>query len=119
MPTTDRVLIIEEETLLALDIEYVLSEHGTFEVTHYRSVAEAHVHLPDPSMFRLAFVEARLGAVEVVELTERLVRAGVATVVMSADSRSLELFRHATPLEKPFDAARLLAACDAARTSLS
>jgi DNA-binding NtrC family response regulator len=119
MPTTDHVLIIEEEALLALDIEYVLSEHGAFEVTHFRSVAEAHVHLSDPSVFRLAFVEARLGAAEVVELTERLVRAGVATIVMSADSRSLDLFPHATPLEKPFDAARLLAACDAARSSLN
>jgi len=119
MPTTDHVLIIEEEALLALDIEYVLSEHGAFEVTHFRSVAEAHVHLSDPSVFRLAFVEARLGAAEVVELTERLVRAGVATIVMSADSRSLDLFPHATPLEKPFDSARLLAACDAARSSLN
>ena len=67
----------------------------------------------------LAIVEARLGASDVVAFTETLARAGIPTVVMSADRRSMELFSHAAALEKPFDAAGLLAACDAARARLS
>jgi DNA-binding response OmpR family regulator len=119
MPQIDRVLIVEEETLLALDIEFVLAEHAPTEVTHYRSVAEARAHLSGPAGWHLALVEARLGAAEVVEFTERLAQAGVAIVVMSADRKSMELFPHAVPLEKPFDAAGLLAACDAARARVS
>jgi DNA-binding response OmpR family regulator len=114
MPAVVNVLIIEEEPLLALDIESVLADHGSVQVTHYRSAADAS-GVAGLQGFGLAVVEARLGAAETVALTERLARAGVATVVMSADRKSLELFPHATPLEKPFDARRLLAACDAAR----
>jgi len=114
MPTNDRVLIIEQETLLALDIEYVLAGRGVADVTHYRSVADATSRLTEFSAFHLALVEARLGSAEVIAFTERLVRAGVATVVMSADRTSAELFPHAIPLGKPFDAAGLIAACDAA-----
>lgn len=113
MPVFVNVLIIEEETLLALDIESVLADQGSVQVTHHRSAAEVS-NVADLQGFDLAIVEARLGAAETVALTERLVRAGVATVVMSADRTSLELFPHATPLEKPFDAQRLLAACEAA-----
>ncbi len=119
MPQIDRVLIIEEETLLALDIEYVITGHAPAEVTHCRSVAEARAHLSEPVGWSLAIVEARLGAAEVVALAEHLARAGVAVVVMSADRKSMELFPHAVPLEKPFDAAGLLAACDAARARVS
>ena len=119
MPNIDRVLIVEEETLLALDIESVLADHHPFEVTHVRSVADASPLLLDPVLFRLAIVEARLGAVAVVTLTRKLVDAGVATIVMSADRKSMELFPHAVALEKPFDAARLLEACDAAFAQLN
>lgn len=119
MPTTDRVLILEAETLLALDIEYVLADRGPVEITHYRSLAEAAPHLAVLPPLTLAIVEARMGDSEVVAFTERLARAGVPTVVMSADRRSMEHFPHAEALEKPFDAASLLAACDAARARLS
>lgn len=119
MPTPDRVLILEEETLLALDIEYILADRGPVDVTHYRSLAYGEPHLGDVSRFGLALIEARLGAREIVAFTERLVAAGVPTVVMSADRKSMELFPHAAALEKPFDAAGLLSACDAARHKLS
>lgn len=119
MPNFERVLILEEETLLALDIEYVLADRGPLEVTHYRTTAEAAPHLAVLPPFSLAIVEARLGAREVVAFTQRLVGAGVPTVVMSADRRSMELFPHAEALEKPFDATGLLAACDAAKARIS
>ena len=119
MPPTDCILIIEEETLLALDIEFVLSEDGPVEVTHYRSVTEAEAHTVDPTRFHLALVEAKLGAPAVVALTQRLVQAGLPTVVMSADRASLSNFPHAQPLEKPFDAASLKLACDAAKARIS
>lgn len=119
MPDIDRVLIIEEEALLALEIQDVLAEHGSTEVRHYRNLAEAAPHFAELATFPLAIVEARLGAPEVVAFTERLAQAGVAVVVMSADRASTELFPHAIGLGKPFDAAGLLAACNAAKAHLS
>ena len=119
MPNPERVLILEEETLLALDIEYVLADRGPLEVTHYRTISEAAPRLAVLPRFSLAIVEARLGASEVVAFTKHLAQAGIPIVVMSADRRSMELFPHAEPLEKPFDAAGLLAACDAAKARIS
>jgi DNA-binding response OmpR family regulator len=115
MLTDNRALVIEEEALLALEIEDVLASHGVAETRYYRTVAEATRHLAELSTFRLAVVDARLGAPEVVAFTERLAEAGVAIVVMSADRAAADGFQYAVPLDKPFDAASLLAACDAAK----
>lgn len=108
-----RILVIEEEPLLALDIEDILAGARLGEVTHHRNVAAALPHLENAGV-SLAIVEARLGAAEVVAFTERLATAGVAVVVMSADRAAADAFPHAVPLGKPFDAASLLAACRAA-----
>jgi len=113
MPPT-RILVIEEEPLLALDIEDILVETGLGPVTHHRSVAEAVPHFDELATFHLALIEAKLGAAEVVAFAERLAMAGVATVVMSADHAAAGHFAHAVPLGKPFDAATLLAACHSA-----
>lgn len=115
MLTDIRALVIEEEALLALDIEDILATHGVAEVRYYRSVAEATLHLDELSTFQLAVVDARFGAAEVVDFTERLARAGVAIVVMSADHAAADGFPSAVPLGKPFDAASLLAACETAK----
>jgi DNA-binding NtrC family response regulator len=119
MSDSGRVLIIEEEALLALEIEDVLAQRGLGEFHHYRRVAEAERHCDELSEFRVAIVEARLGAAEVVAFTEQLAKAGVATVVMSADRAAVECFPHAAALAKPFDSAGLLAACDAAMAGVS
>ena len=119
MLTNDHALIIEEEVLLALDIEDILARHGLADIRYYRSVAEATPHFAELSTFGLAVIEAKLGAADVVAFSERLAKAGVALVVMSADQTAADFFPHAVPLDKPFDAAGLLAACDAARARAS
>jgi DNA-binding NarL/FixJ family response regulator len=119
MLTNIRALIIEEEALLALDIEDILARRGLADIRWYRSVAEATPHFAELSTFGLAVIEARLGAANVVAFTERLAKAGVAVVVMSADHTAADFFPHAVALDKPFDAAGLLAACDAAKARAS
>lgn len=118
MPT-NRILVIEEEALLALDIEDILTEAEFGEVTHYRNVTQAQQHFDELSGFSLAVIEARLGAPEVISFTERLAQAGVGLVVTSADHTSAEAFPHAAVVGKPFDAASLVAACRAAVDSIS
>ncbi len=118
MPTR-RILIIEEEALLALDIEDIVTTARLGEITHLRNVGQALPRFEELAACSLAIVEARLGAPEVVAFTERLAKAGVAVVVMSADHASTEAFPHAVGLGKPFDAAGLLAACRAALSRVS
>jgi len=118
MPT-NRILVIEEEPLLALDIEDILTEARFGEVTHYRNVTHAQPHFDELSGFSLAIVEARFGAPEVIGFTERLAKAGVGVVVMSADHTSAQAFPHAAVVGKPFDAASLVAACRAVVASLN
>jgi len=118
MPT-QRILVIEEEALLALDIEDILTEARFGEVTHFRDVTQAEPHFGELSGFSLAIVEARFGAREVIGFTQRLAKAGVGVVVMSADHTSAEAFPHAAVVGKPFDAASLVAACRAVLGSLS
>jgi DNA-binding NarL/FixJ family response regulator len=114
MLSATRALVIEEEALVALDIQDVLTEHGVAEVVHHRSLPEVIPHDEPLLGFDLAIVEAKLGAAAVVAFTRRLAEAGVRVVVMSADHAAPQFFPHATPLSKPFDAASLIAACEAA-----
>jgi DNA-binding NarL/FixJ family response regulator len=119
MISNGRALVIESEPLLAMEIQQVLTEAGFAECRHWSSVGEAGSHWAELATLDVAIVEARRGAAEVVAFTEQLVRAGVPTVVTSADIASTLAFPHAVALGKPFDAAGLLAACDAARAVVS
>lgn len=115
MLSANRAVVIEEEALVAFDIQDVLSRNGVEEVVVYRRVADAIPHADRLRGFDLAIVEAKLGAAEVVAFTEQLVAAGVGTVVMSADRAAPQLFPHAVALAKPFDVDTLIEACASAQ----
>lgn len=108
-------LVIEEEYLIAADIEQALRSAGASEVTVFRNIAELHQHPVTIEGFDIAVVEAKLGQPEVISFAQDLLRAGVAVVVSSADRDIQTLFEGAIALDKPFDTASLLAACTAAR----
>ncbi|MDC9825419.1 hypothetical protein PRN20_16940 [Devosia sp. ZB163] len=107
-------LVIEEEYLIASDIEETLISAGVPGVEVYRDVPEFSRSGRPLSGFALAVIEARLGSPEVLDFAERLREAGVAVVITSADRAIQSLFTGTAPLEKPFDTAALLAACEAA-----
>lgn len=108
-------LVVEEEYLIAADIEQTLRAAGAREVQIFRSVSDIST-IPE-GRFQLAIVEAKLGHPDVIALTEHLGRLGIGVVVTSADRAVQTLFVGAVGLEKPFDASALLAACEAARSS--
>lgn len=112
-------LIIEEEFLVALEIQQVLQGAGIGEVLSFRGVAEADQHFEHLAACDIAVIEAQLGAAPVVALVARLAAAGVPVVVTSADRAVAALFPLAASLDKPFSAADLLAACGRARATLS
>lgn len=115
----DTALIIEDEFLVALEIQQVLQSAGIGEFLSYRGVAEAEQHFERLTGCDIAVIEARLGAAAVVAFVTRLAKAGVPVVVTSADRAVAALFPLAACLDKPFSAADLLAACATARAMLS
>ncbi len=112
-------LIVEEEFLVALEIQQVLQQAGIGEVLSFRVTAEAEPRFEQLATCSIAVVEAHLGAAPVIEFVTRLAMAGVPVVVTSADRSLSSLFPLATCLDKPFDAASLLAACARARALVS
>ena len=107
------VLVVEEEYLIAADMEQTLRAAGVAEVTIVGDADATRAF--DLSSFDVAVIEAKFGSESAVALCAALRAAGVAVVVTSADHAVQALFTGATPLQKPFDTAALLAACDAAR----
>lgn len=108
-----RVLVVEEEYLVAADIEETLRTAGA-EVTIKRDAEEARAL--DLSVFDFAVIEAKFGSPAALALSNALRTAGIGVVVTSADRAVQSLFTGAIPLQKPFDSTALLAACDAAAT---
>ena len=109
------VLVVEEEYLIAADMEQTLRAAGVAEVTIAGDADATGVF--DLSRFDVAVIEAKFGSESAVALCATLRAAGVAVVVTSADHAVHALFTGAIPLPKPFDTTALLAACDAARRS--
>lgn len=105
-------LVVEEEYLIAADIEFSLITGGAEKILIARNVAEANAL--DLTGIDLAIIEAKLGAPEVVAFAARLRERGMGVVVTSADKAVQSVFTGSVPLEKPFVASALLAACEAA-----
>lgn len=108
-------LVVEEEYLIAADIEQALRSAGAATVTVFPNITELRDRAPLAERFDLAVIEAKLGQPEVISFAHDLQRAGVAVVISSADRGIHTLFEGAVGLDKPFDTAGLLAACQAAR----
>lgn len=113
MLSGERLLIIEEEFLIALDIQRALEDANAAKAVfarNYREVAAMGDQLGD---FDLAIVNPPDAIVDELDVAQRIVDAGVAVVVCSAFHRDLS----GTPLagmefvDKPFADEVLLAAC--------
>lgn len=117
MAARERLLIVEEEALIALDVQRVLKEAFGPEALVVRRFGQAASLADRLAEFNLAVVTSpRTPADHAV--AGRLVEAGVAVVVCSADTIDLKR----TPLagsptvNKPFTDDELIAAC---RTALA
>ncbi len=118
MLTNARVLVIEDQFLIAMEIESVLLGAGVREVEIVRSVDDAARREGGWSEFDLAIVEARLGNPAVVAFCLALAASGVAVLVSTADRTAPEVFPGFVILEKPFFSEALLDAYRAAKGGL-
>jgi DNA-binding response OmpR family regulator len=112
-----RVLVVEAEFLVALDLQRLLEQAHAATTVFARSIAEA-AGLPDlATRFDLAIIAAAPDMEPAKTLARRLQGDGVAVVVPSTDgglSPTIPGLDDIPLLHKPFAEAKLRAACSAA-----
>lgn len=104
-----RVLIVEDEALIALDVEYALQRHGHLAVGPAGSVAEAR-RLILSSTLDAAILDINLGGEEVFPVADALVDRGIPFLFMTGYGSAVLPPRHGGRLvaTKPFPADRLI-----------
>lgn len=117
---TGRILVVEDDFIVALDMEYHLIEAG-FDVIGVATTAEEALEMADTGEPDLAIMDIRLagdrdGVDAAIELFDRL---GVPSIFASAhgDARTRKRAARAKPrgwLQKPYSAEALVALVDAA-----
>src|SRR6478735_4180691 len=110
-----RCLVLDDEFLIALDIQQILERAGASHVTSVASAAEATELLGRELKFDLAVLDVKLGSVErnSLDVAALLQTQGVPFVFltgMRADDMHAKKFPNAPVIEKPYDAATLLRA---------
>ena len=108
------ILIVEDELLIALDLQVTLEDEGARTVV-VGTVDEAlaQVRAPAGSAFDAAVLDVRLGREEVFPVADVLARQGVPIVFHSGHARASDLaetYPRASVLSKPAPPERLVAA---------
>jgi len=93
-------LVIEDQILIALEIQQLLEEFGVADVRVERWAED--MPKVGPQGVDLAIIEGRLGAENVRVLAGQLQGAGTGVIVTSADGAVAEAFPGHVILEKPF-----------------
>jgi DNA-binding response OmpR family regulator len=113
-----RVLVVEDDPLLAMDLEATLVEAGAVVVGLCRSLDEAMLR-SDAGDFAVAVLDFGLGSETVSPVARRLINRGVPFVLYTGKSRhesSLSEWRDCSIVEKPASRRALVSAV---RTALS
>jgi DNA-binding response OmpR family regulator len=117
-----RILVVEDEFLIALELERILKEAGAREVVLASQAVEALAALSKDEPLDMAVLDVRLGAESGEPVARALRERGIAFVIATGaanGSAAWEGFGDVPVVEKPFDAdtlvQRLAAAVRAAR----
>ena len=110
-----RCFVLDDEFLIALDIQQILERAGASHVASVASAVEAIELLGREPKFDLAILDVKLGTVErnSLDVAALLQTQGVPFVFltgMRADDVHAKTFPNAPVIEKPYDAATLLRA---------
>ncbi|WP_417308263.1 response regulator [Devosia sp.] len=109
MSVAARILVVEAEFLIGLEIQQILEEGGAQQVQLFQNVLDA---TEDADLdVDVVLLEARLGAEEVLAFGKMIDERGIPVVMMTADRATAAAFAGEGVLEKPFTAERLLAVC--------
>jgi len=110
-----RCFVLDDEFLIALDIQQILERAGASHVASVASATEAIQVLSREPKFDLAVLDVKLGGVErnSLDVAALLHTQGVPFVFltgMRADDVHAKTFPNAPVIEKPYDATALLRA---------
>jgi DNA-binding NtrC family response regulator len=112
-----RVLIVEDDFLIALELEEILREAGAAEVRQCRTLAEAMRSVPAGDC-SVAILDFRLGRESTLPLARELSCLGVPFVFYTGQMDAnpiLAEWPHCTVLSKPSPAYKIVAALAASR----
>lgn len=105
-----RVLVVEDEALIALDMEATLRDAGVAEIVAAVSVDEALLAIDNGDLHG-AVLDLHLGRNGwSYDIAYRLEARGIPFVFSSGSADIAEDFRHVPMVKKPFSADQLLAA---------
>ena len=108
-----RILVLEDEFLIALDVEQLCLDHGAGSVAVARSLEE----IQDEFDFDAAIVDVMLGGVSTFDFADRLMKAGKPFVFASGYTENAELatrFPGVMLIGKPYSGSDLVEAVAAA-----
>lgn len=106
-----RVLVLEDEFLIAMDVEHLCRDHGAEAVTILRSVAEAETL--QAGAFDVAILDVRVGGRSSLDLAGRLHARRVPFIFASGYGKADGLFdgfAEVPMVSKPYGASALMGA---------
>lgn len=114
-----RCFVLDDEFLIALDIQHILERAGAASVVSVATAAKAIELLGGESRFDVAVLDVKLGDLEtdsldIAALLHSQRTPFVFLTGVPADSVPAEKFPNAPIVEKPYDAAALLRAVEQA-----
>lgn len=105
-----RIMVLEDEGLIALDIESTLLDAGAKEITSVSTVADALAAL-EAGSFDAAILDLRLGADGwAYEVADSLRARGIPFVFSSGSAEIADGYRDVPLVSKPFTSDQLVAA---------
>lgn len=107
-----RILVLEDEFLIAMDVEQLCRDHGAADVTIVRDLAEID-RRDELSRFDAAIVDLMLGGASTLDFAARLRNAGIPFVFASGHSDSEEIegsFPEVQLVAKPYSGDDLIEA---------
>jgi DNA-binding response OmpR family regulator len=115
-----RILVLEDEILIAMDVEQICRDDGAAHVVIARTLEEAEAAASD-SNFDAAIIDLRLGSVSTLPFAARLRDRGVPFVFASGYTSLGEIevsFPGARIVGKPYGGEDILAALAEARAQI-
>ncbi len=109
--------MLDDDLLIALDIEQVLQGAGASEVTCVATLADALAAVRDEPPFAVAVIDIDLGAEDSMTIAAALQERGVPFVFLTGlndDDPRVRQYPQAPVVEKPYQIDQLLAALDRA-----
>ncbi|HVY04519.1 MAG TPA: response regulator [Burkholderiales bacterium] len=108
-----RLLVVEDEFLIALDIERMLEAAGATAIASAAQVAEALAMLDKDAPFDAVVLDLKLDRESSLPVAEWLMNAGIPFVFLTGaptEANETSRFGNAPVVAKPFDSAALIAA---------